>query len=185
MRREYDTAIVAGRFAIVHNGHESLFNTGLAMAKRLLILVGSAQEVGTERNPFDVYTRIKMIKEIYPDDNVIVRPLSDLTHEDDLTPDWGKFVLDNIKHHIYKLPDLMVYGNDEARSKWFDPEDIKDITEVIVSRSRNKISGTEMRELMVQDNREEWFKHHNPMIHEYYDMLRGQLMSVDYYKRQG
>jgi len=64
------------------------------MCDRLLILVGSAQESGTLRNPFSVETRIKMIKEIYPDDNVIVRGLPDLTNENDISAEWGRYLLD-------------------------------------------------------------------------------------------
>lgn len=76
----------------------------------------------------------------------------------------------------------MIYGNDESRSLWFDKEDIKDITEIIVSRNKLKISATDMRILMVEDNKEEWFKYHNSKLHKFYDELRGQLLQIDYYK---
>lgn len=173
--KPYDVAMLCGRFQVCHEGHESLINTALNMADRVLVLVGSAQEVGTERNPFDVQTRIEMIKEIYPLDNVIVKPLSDLTNEDDISSEWGQYVLKNVRQYLYKLPDLMIYGNDEARSDWFDKEDIKSVTEIIVSRSKNKVSATQMRKLMIEDNREEWFKHHNSKLHKHYDKLRGML----------
>lgn len=180
--KPYDIAMLCGRFQIIHEGHENLINTGLSMADRMLILVGSSQEQGTERNPFDVGTRIKMIKEIYPYDNVIVKPLPDLTNENDICFDWGKYVIKNTKQFIYKLPELMIYGNDDSRSGWFDKDDIKDITEIIVSRSKIGISATEMRDLIVKDNKGEWFKHHNQKLHKYYDSLRGMLMQIDYYK---
>lgn len=180
--KPYDSALLCGRFQVIHNGHESLINTALTMADRVLVLVGSAQETGTERNPFDVITRMQMIKEIYPNDDVIVRPLADLTTEDDISPEWGKYVLKNVKYHIYKTPELMVYGNDESRSGWFDKEDIKDVTEIIVSRSKLNISATQMREYMLNDDKESWFKYHNPKLHKHYDTLRGMLMQVDYYK---
>lgn len=182
MNRYYDIAMLCGRFQIIHQGHENLINTALNMADRILILVGSSQEDGTERNPFDVATRIRMIKEIYPSDNVIVKPIADISHENDICTDWGRYLLDKTKQYIYKYPELMIYGNEECRSKWFDGEDIKDITEIIVSRSKLKISATDMRRFMVEDNKEEWFKYHNSKLHKFYDELRGQLLQIDYYK---
>jgi cytidyltransferase-like protein len=64
--KPFDIALLCGRFQIFHKAHESLVDVALKMCDRIIILVGSAQEVGTERNPFDVHTRIQMIKEIYP-----------------------------------------------------------------------------------------------------------------------
>ena len=65
MSNPYDVGFTLGRFQTPHNGHEKLFETGLKLCDRLLILVGSAQECGTERNPFNIATRIKMLKTIY------------------------------------------------------------------------------------------------------------------------
>ena len=52
----YDTGLIIGHFQTFHKGHQSLVDTGLQLCDRLLILVGSAQESGTERNPFDINT---------------------------------------------------------------------------------------------------------------------------------
>ena len=121
----YDSGLIVGRFQTFHKGHQSLVETALNLCYRVVILVGSAQESGTERNPFNVATRINVIRECYPDENrVKIYALPDLTHEDDITTDWGKFVLENVDRYIYKAPEIMVYGNDEARSKWFDLNDI-------------------------------------------------------------
>lgn len=52
----YDTGLICGRFQTFHKGHERLVDTGLLLCDRLLILIGSAQECGTERNPFNINT---------------------------------------------------------------------------------------------------------------------------------
>ena len=142
---KYDIGLLVGRFNVFHIGHKSLSDLALTMCDRLLILVGSAQERVTFRNPFSVETRIKMIKEIYPSDNVIVRGLPDLTNEDDISVEWGRYLLDKVHDIIGKNPDVMIYGNDESRSGWFAPEDIKDIMEIVVPRSEIPISATELR----------------------------------------
>ena len=48
----YDTGLICGRFQTFHKGHERLVDTGLLLCDRLLILIGSAQECGTERKSF-------------------------------------------------------------------------------------------------------------------------------------
>ena len=179
----YDSGLIVGRFQTFHKGHQSLVETGLKLCDRVLILVGSAQENGTERNPFNIATRIEIIKNIYGDnDRVSIYGLSDLTHENDISTEWGRYLLINVDRYIFKAPELMIYGNDEARSQWFDPEDIKDTAEFIIPRGRLPISATMIREMMIKDERKEWMKWVDPKIHKLYDKLRAELMSIPYYK---
>lgn len=181
--KPYDVGVICGRFQTFHIGHESLVNTALKLCDRVLILVGSSQECGTERNPLNIDTRIRMLRTIYGDDgSIIIKGISDLTNENDIRPEWGRYLLDNIDRYIYKTPELMIYGNDESRSRWFDPEDIKDVTEIIVSRGKIPISATQVRKLMVFDNRREWQKWVNPKLHKMYDEIRRELMNVPFYE---
>lgn len=182
MNKPYDVGVICGRFQTFHIGHESLVDTALKLCDRVLILVGSSQECGTERNPLNIDTRIRMLRAIYGDDgSIIIKGISDLTNENDIRPEWGRYLLDNIDRYIYKTPELMIYGNDESRSRWFDPDDIKDVTEIIVSRGKIPISATQVRALMVADNRREWQKWVNPKLHKMYDEIRRELMSVPFY----
>lgn len=181
--KPYDVGLICGRFQTFHIGHESLVETGIKLCDRVLILIGSAQECGTERNPFNINTRTKMLRCIYGDNaNILIYGVSDLTNENDIRPEWGRYLLDNVDRYIYKAPELMIYGNDESRSKWFDPEDIRDTSEFIVNRGRIPISATMVREAMVFDRRKEWMSMVNPKLHKMYSELRDELMSVQFYK---
>lgn len=183
MSNPYDVGFTIGRFQTPHNGHKKLFETGLKLCDRLLILVGSAQECGTERNPFNIATRIKMLKTIYGDNpNIMIYGLSDLTNENDIRPEWGKYLLENVDRYIYKNPDVMIYGNDESRSGWFDKKDLKNTTEIIINRNELPISATMLRRLMVEDKRKEWMQYVDPRLHKMYDEIRSELLSVEYYK---
>lgn len=185
MRVVYDTGLIVGRFQTFHKGHQSLVETGLKLCDRVLILVGSSQESGTERNPFDIITRMNVISSIYSDkERIQIHALPDLTNENDITADWGRYVLKNVDRYIYKAPELMIYGNDEARSRWFDTEDIKNTAEFIMPRSRIPISATMLRDMMVKDERREWMKWVDPKMHKMYDNLRAELMSIDFYKNR-
>lgn len=173
--KPYDTGLIVGRFQTLHIGHQSLIDTGLKLCDRVLVLVGSAQECGTKRNPLNINTRTKMLREVYGD-SIMIYALSDMTDENDIRPEWGRYLLDNVDRYIYKAPELMIYGNDEARSRWFDPEDIRDTSEFIVNRGRIPISATELRQMMIDDNRKEWMKWVDPKLHKMYGELRDELM---------
>ena len=103
MIKPYDIGFVIGRFQLPHIGHESLFTTGRNLCDRLLIFVGSSQEYGTERNPFNIATRLKMLHEIYGyDKDIMIYALSDMTDENDIRPEWGRYLLENVDRYIYK-----------------------------------------------------------------------------------
>lgn len=184
MLKPYDCGLICGRFQTFHIGHESLVETGLKLCDRVLILVGSSQESGTERNPYDVATRMDMLRSIYGNDSdvIMMHGLADLTDENDIRPEWGRYLLDAVDRYLYKAPELMIYGNDESRSRWFDPEDIRDTSEFIVNRGRIPISATMVREAMVFDRRKEWMSMVNPKLHKMYNRLREELMSVPFYQ---
>lgn len=183
MQKPYDVGLICGRFQTFHKGHEKLIDTGLLLCDRLLILVGSAQECGTERNPLNITTRVDVIREIYDGNpGIMVYGLPDMTNENDICPEWGRYLLQNVDRYIYKNPDVMIYGNDESRSAWFDKKDLKNTTELIINREELPISATMLRRLMVLDQRREWMTYVNPKLHKRYDDLRRELMSVPFYQ---
>ena len=181
----YDLGVVCGRFGHEQLGHVSLFNNCMSLCKRTLILVGSAQESGTLRNPFRLETRIDVIHETYPgisDDVLTVRGISDLTNEYDITSAWGKYVKSEVEYHKHKFANLMVYGNDEFRSKWFAPEDLVGTAELIIPRSTIPISATMVRGYLVINDEKHWQECTHPLIHGMYERLRYELMSVPIYQ---
>lgn len=185
MTKPYDVGLIVGRFQTLHKGHEKLIETGLMLCDRLLILIGSSQECGTERNPLNINTRTKMLRMIYGDNpNIMIYGLPDLTNENDIRPEWGRYLLDNADRYIYKNPEIMIYGNDESRSAWFAKEDLKNTTELIINRSELPISATMLRQYMVDDDRKAWMALVNPKLHKMYDEIRAELMTVEFYKQQ-
>jgi len=112
----------------------------------------------------------------------MVRGINDLTNEYDITSDWGKFVKSEIEFHKHKFASLMVYGNDEFRSKWFAPEDLVGTAELIIPRSTIPVSGTQVRGMLTIDDETSWQKATHPLIHGMYKRLRDELMSVPIYK---
>lgn len=186
MSKPFKYGFIIGRFNHIHIGHERMINFGLSVCEELLVLVGSSQEKGTERNPFDVFDRISLIRDVYGD-KIKVGHIPDLTHENDISHEWGRHVLDTVNqwsaiYGINKLPDVTIYGNDENRAGWYNPDDISRLAQLVIPRAEIKISATELREALVRNNKSAWHKYVNPNIHSQFQDLRSELMRVPYYK---
>ena len=46
------------------------------------------------------------------------------------------------------------------------------------------ISATMLRQALVEDDKETWFRYHNPRLYKYYDVIRGQLLALYCYKQK-
>lgn len=181
----FDLAVTCGRFGHAHLGHTSLFDYGLMLCKRIYVIVGSAQERDTLRNPYSVETRIDVIKECYPGvpaNRLIIGGLNDMTNELDINEEWGRYLKAHIISKVHKFPNLMIYGNDEFRSKWFAAEDLVNTAEIVLPRSTIPISGTMIRGMLVINDESSWQKWTPQLIHSMYPRLRDELMSVPVYK---
>lgn len=60
--KKYDYVIFIGRFQIFHNIHHNIVKKALKMGKRVILIIGSANELRTEKNPFTVEERVCMIQ---------------------------------------------------------------------------------------------------------------------------
>jgi len=58
----HQTAVVIGRFQIFHQGHLQLVRQALALAEHVIIVLGSARQARTPRNPFTWQEREAMIR---------------------------------------------------------------------------------------------------------------------------
>ena len=103
------TAVIIARFQTpyLHEGHKQLINQVTENHAKLIILLGVSPIMGSRKNPYDYYTREKMIKKDYP--NVIVLPVSD--HPSDKT--WS----DNIDHllrGVFPAEQFCLYGSRDS-----------------------------------------------------------------------
>jgi len=57
-----DVAVLIGRFQPVHNGHLALLRQALARAHRVVVIVGSAFQARTPKNPFTWQERANLLK---------------------------------------------------------------------------------------------------------------------------
>lgn len=183
MKKMFELGLVLGRFNHLHNGHVQIIDISRNLCEKTLILIGSAQESKTLRNPFKLETRRNVIEKVYGNEkDIIIGTLDDMTNENDICFEWGEYILNNVEKIYGKIPDLMVYGKDESRKGWFSENDQRKFSELVVSRNKINISATELRQYLVQNMKSEWEKNVPFEIHDMYDELRNELLEVNGYK---
>jgi len=79
-----DTAIYIGRFEPVHNGHMALLQRALDSARQVIVVVGSAWQARSPKNPFSWQERESMLRAALPETDrsrVQVLPMRDYYNE--------------------------------------------------------------------------------------------------------
>ncbi len=80
----YDTAIYIGRFEPVHLGHMALLQRALDIAPRAIVVLGSAWQVRSPKNPFSWQERADMLRGALPEadrDRLQFLPVRDYYNE--------------------------------------------------------------------------------------------------------
>jgi bifunctional NMN adenylyltransferase/nudix hydrolase len=91
----YDTAIYIGRFEPVHSGHVALLRRALDSAAQVIVVVGSAWQSRTPKNPFTWAEREAMLREVLSESEsarVQVLPMRDYYNE----AVWVRAVVDGV-----------------------------------------------------------------------------------------
>lgn len=103
------TAVIIARFQTpyLHEGHQSLINQVKEAHSKLIILLGVSPITGSRKNPYDYYTREKMIKTAHPE--ILVLPISD--HPSDKV--WSEN-LDNLLKGVFPNEQFALYGSRDS-----------------------------------------------------------------------
>ena len=172
--KPFELGIILGRFQTFHTGHEYMINTAAAICDRLAVIVGSSQESGTIKNPFDYETRERILKKLFGN-SVEVYPLPDIGVGNNSA--WGDYVLENVRKFCGKAPDLLVSGKESRRLDWFDETQGVSAAELYVPKTID-ISATKMREFFITDNFAEWKKYTNPILWDEYEQLKAAVIAA-------
>lgn len=144
---KYNHAFIVSRFQPFHNGHKSLVDKMLRESKNCTIVLGSAQESRTTKNPFTEEERIFMIRNVYGNKkNLNIFFVDDIPNNNE----WYKYILKNIedKSHNFGKPDAFYCGGKEE-GDWFDKGELKiETLDRIKQNNLLNISGTEIRDMI-------------------------------------
>jgi bifunctional NMN adenylyltransferase/nudix hydrolase len=82
---KYDVAVYIGRFQIFHNGQLALLRRALEKARLCIVVIGSAYQARTPKNPFTWQERVEMIRLALPEsdrDRIRFLPVRDYYNHD-------------------------------------------------------------------------------------------------------
>jgi len=117
----------------LHFGHIRTIDTALATCDRIFIVLGSTQEFGTSRNPFNFPERKKMIKTYYKQpfikeelwEKIIIMGLPDI-----FSLRWPMYVMDEISKWYPDANIKTIYGGSQYDCDWF-----KDLEHIVCDRA--------------------------------------------------
>lgn len=108
----FKTGLTVMRAQPFHAGHEMIIRRMLDECDAAIVILGSAQEFGTAKNPFDVATRMEFIRRVFGAEcragRVIVGALADLGNP----TAWANYVLDAVWANWRVVPDAYYCGGE-------------------------------------------------------------------------
>jgi bifunctional NMN adenylyltransferase/nudix hydrolase len=151
---DHDYLVFIGRFEPFHNGHAAVARFALSRAKKLIVLVGSADTPRTIKNPWTVAERAVMIQAALDGaaDRLIIQPLHDHLYNENL---WIAAVQRTVAEAIKADggdPNARVglVGKDKDASSYYLQEfpqwDLVDV------RHTETLSATELRRYLFEAN---------------------------------
>ena len=167
----FKKGMVLGRFQGFHLGHQAVIDKALETCESVLIFIGSSDKSGSVYNPFPYELRAAIVNDIY-NGRVTVAPLPERGLGD--IGAWGEYMLESASK-VFGMPDCFIFGNEEKCHKWFPNNEL---TFIPIDRSLIKIHGTELRELIYNDDYKSFSQFTDERIHKYYGIMRQILLTI-------
>ena len=126
MNKKFDFLIFIGRFQPFHSGHLKVIEKAMEQSEKVIMLIGSAHQPRSIRNPWLFQERDEMIRHCLTTDEskrLITAPLMDVTYNDEL---WVKNVQSTIHGLVtahfatpYKNPKVGLIGHSKGHSSYY------------------------------------------------------------------
>lgn len=124
---KYDTLVFIGRFQPFHIGHEQVIRTALSLAENVIVLIGSANQPRTIKNPWTYMERVGMIADGLDlprceERRVTCAPLPDAAYNDQKWVANVQTVVDDIirvKHQIKGPLNIGIIGHAKDSSSYY------------------------------------------------------------------
>lgn len=153
--------VIIGRFQPLHNGHLALFDKAFSFGDEVIVVLGSAKQARTPKNPFTAAEREVMIRAAFPG-----RPMS-FVHQRDYHDDelWN----DAVRRAVGG--EARIVGMEKDDSSYY-LRNFPQWQRVSVT-PRDELSATEVRKLLFADNPTKWLLLETRLPGAVLDYLRG------------
>ena len=153
--KKYHHSFMIARFQPLHNGHKSIIDKMIDESENITIILGSAQESGTKKNPLSVSQRQNLIENIYGiRDNIKILSLNDVDCDLDA---WYNYVIDFLKEKVpeFGFPNAY-YCGDMENGHYYNKGEFKiEVADRENQIGYKNISATKVRE-MIKNNDDNW-----------------------------
>jgi bifunctional NMN adenylyltransferase/nudix hydrolase len=150
MQKQYNVAVVIGRFQPVHLAHKELFDFAHERADKVIVIIGSANQPRTFKNPFTADERASMIHTVCADysSDVITVPNIDTPYNDQ---SWVSRVQRIVHDHSNPDDNIVLIGHDKDQTthylKLFPQWDRIEFNNVV-----DQLNATDIRNLYFKDD---------------------------------
>ena len=99
MTKKYDAVVFIGRFQPVHNAHVQILKKAAELSDRVIVIVGSADQPRTYKNPFSFTERQQLIQQLESeiDAELVIVPTKDTIYNDNA---WAARVQDIVASNV-------------------------------------------------------------------------------------
>lgn len=117
MTKKYDAIVFIGRFQPLHNAHVEIIRRAAELAEKVIIVVGSANQPRTFKNPFSYGEREYLIQDTYEFGTpLIVASNYDTIYNDDA---WAVRVQNIVAKHANKQDKIGIIGHKKDESSFY------------------------------------------------------------------
>ena len=178
MQRDYKLGMIVGRFQPFHFAHQSIILEALRDCEEIVIVIGSAQEGRTKRNPLYAEERRDMMLSCFRPEHLermhfVLLPDRAAVGND---ASWGEYLIDAIRREIGKVPDVTYEGIEAVRASWYDTLHIDVVT---FDKRDYEISATELREAILRDDKDYYYQWCASGMEENYEYIREVLIECE------
>jgi cytidyltransferase-like protein len=173
MEQKY--GLYLGRFQPFHDGHGSIVTQAWLHCDKLIIGIGSAQERRTKRNPlsYDERAALIYVLTLFSKDIKII-PIFDRDEYAD-NASWGNYVLDQVEKIMGVRPTVVFEGTEETHEHWWDDAGVEVVK---IDRNETPISATQIRQMLLDDDRDGFTNNMPAGTWGFYDELREIMLEV-------
>ena len=174
MNKKYDFGIVIGRFQPLHTAHQDLIKHSLALAEKVIIILGSARSAPDVKNPFTPAMREEIIRACFPEaaERLIFRAVRDYPYNDHVWTAEVQNIVGEIAEETESAKIAMVGFFKDRSSYYLNLFPQWNFEEFYCADKRNlKINATEIRERYFADD-EDWRKLVPETVEKYLEIFK-------------
>lgn len=118
MQNKYDTLVFIGRFQPCHNAHVEIIRRAAALAKQVVVIIGSSFQPRTYKNPFTADERAEMLRASITDigDRIKIEYNRDSMYNDQA---WATRVQELVGKHTHRGENVGIIGHSKDETSFY------------------------------------------------------------------